>query len=269
LQSGICIENDNDILETDELCIRPDGSFVTKERLRTEGSFIYEPFLVGVLHYILTKRAGKNELGIPTLDANTEKVKSKERKYNGHLGESISRDIKVDFYADVASKKSEPISPEIEDEPIVLQPDAIIEKSDDEVIREAMNRTAATAAAALSAIPQPKVNAEALAGIIRPAAAIMDACKMSDVQLENMQKAVSTVATALEANKHALAERIRENSRKEESASQTEIPGSDETASGEASEDKKTTIIQQQTNVIQNGDNNVNVTNNGTINFNF
>ena len=34
-------------------------------------------------------------------------------------------------------------------------------------------------------------------------------------------------------------------------------------------EDKKTTIIQQQTNVIQNGDNNVNVTNNGTINFNF
>lgn len=32
---------------------------------------------------------------------------------------------------------------------------------------------------------------------------------------------------------------------------------------------KKTTVIQQQTNVIQNGDHNVNLTNNGTINFHF
>lgn len=43
----------------------------------------------------------------------------------------------------------------------------------------------------------------------------------------------------------------------------------DETAAEPVQKDKKTTIIQQQTNVIQNGDNNVNVTNNGTINFNF
>ena len=39
--------------------------------------------------------------------------------------------------------------------------------------------------------------------------------------------------------------------------------------SGAAEEDKKITVIKQQTNVIQNGDNNVNVTNNGTMNFNF
>ena len=43
----------------------------------------------------------------------------------------------------------------------------------------------------------------------------------------------------------------------------------EEAAAEPVQEDKKTTIIQQQTNVIQNGDNNVNVTNNGTINFNF
>ena len=30
---------------------------------------------------------------------------------------------------------------------------------------------------------------------------------------------------------------------------------------------QNTTIIQQQTNVVQNGDNNINLTNNGTINF--
>lgn len=43
----------------------------------------------------------------------------------------------------------------------------------------------------------------------------------------------------------------------------------DEMPSGAAGEDKKTTVIQQQTNVIQNGDHNVNLTNNGTINFHF
>lgn len=39
-------------------------------------------------------------------------------------------------------------------------------------------------------------------------------------------------------------------------------------SSGTDSEGKKITVIQQQTNVIQNGDHNVNVTNNGTMNFN-
>ena len=41
----------------------------------------------------------------------------------------------------------------------------------------------------------------------------------------------------------------------------------DETPSGAASEDKKITVIQQQINVIQNGENNFNLTNNGTMNF--
>ena len=43
----------------------------------------------------------------------------------------------------------------------------------------------------------------------------------------------------------------------------------DEMPSGAAGEDKKITVIQQQTNVIQNGDHNVNLTNNGTISFHF
>lgn len=34
-------------------------------------------------------------------------------------------------------------------------------------------------------------------------------------------------------------------------------------------EDKKITVIQHQTNVVQNGENNFNLTNNGTMNFNF
>ena len=43
----------------------------------------------------------------------------------------------------------------------------------------------------------------------------------------------------------------------------------DEEPSNAATEGKKTTVIQQQTNVIQNGENNFNLTNNGTMNFNF
>lgn len=43
----------------------------------------------------------------------------------------------------------------------------------------------------------------------------------------------------------------------------------DDVPSGAAEENKKITIIQNQTNVVQNGENNFNLTNNGTMNFNF
>lgn len=43
----------------------------------------------------------------------------------------------------------------------------------------------------------------------------------------------------------------------------------DETISGHADKDKKITVIQHQTNVLQNGEKNMNLTNNGTININF
>ena len=43
----------------------------------------------------------------------------------------------------------------------------------------------------------------------------------------------------------------------------------DDAPSGADDGDKKTTVIHQQTNVVQNGGNNFNLTNNGTLNFNF
>ena len=260
------IDNDEDILETDEFCFKSDGSFMTKAELRTESFFEYQPFLVGVLHFILMRRAGKNELGIPTLDAITEKVKSKERQYNGHLGESITRTIKVDFYKEPSAEDKMSNVPDKAEEEIVLQPDAIIEESDDEIIRDAMGRSAAAVAAVLSAVPQPKIDMEVLAESLRPVAAAMDSYRISDEQAENMSR---VVATAMKATNHAVTEGIRESRRKEKTASQADTPDADTTEENGASEDKKTTIIQQQTNVIQNGDNNVNVTNNGTINLNF
>lgn len=244
------IENDDDIPGTDGFCIRSTGTFVLKKDLRNEEAFEYQPFLVGVLHYILTKRAGKNYLGIPTLDANTEKIKSKERQYNGHLGENLGYSVTVNPYMKAEIEETQETRSVAENKnETVLEPDGIIDKSDDGVINEAILRTGKVMASTVGAVAK--------------------ASEFSNIQKKNLVKGVSVIASALEANKHALAERICENSRKEKSVSQTEIPGAEEAAAKGTAEDKETPIIQQQTNVIQNGDSNVNVTNNGTINFNF
>ena len=259
------VESDSGIGEEDALFIQPDGLAKTKAEIKTEENYDFSAFLVGILHFILTRRREKNALGIPTLDAIGVKKTRKPRKYTGNLGEAITRKVEVAFLPERESAFDD--LPSHESESSVA--DAVIDQSDDEVINGAVKRSAMAVAEMLSAVPKPQINTEALAGAILPVAATIDASMPSNEQVtENMTKALSTVAAAVEANKHALAERIRENSRKEESASQTEIPGTEETAASDAAEDKKTTIIQQQTNVVQNGDNNVNVTNNGTITFN-
>ena len=81
------IENDESIPETDMFYVQSDGTSVSKRDMSTMLSFEYQAFLVGVLHYILTKRAGKNSLGVSTLDAITVKIQGQERKYVGHLEE--------------------------------------------------------------------------------------------------------------------------------------------------------------------------------------
>ena len=259
------VESDSGIGEEDALFIQPDGLAKTKAEIKTEENYDFSAFLVGILHFILTRRREKNALGIPTLDAIGVKKTRKPRKYTGNLGEAITRKVEVAFLPERESAFDD--LPSHESESSVA--DAVIDQSDDEVINGAVKRSAMAVAEMLSSVPKPQINTEALAGAILPVAATIDASMPSNEQVtENMTKALSTVVAAVEANKHALAERIRENSRKEESASQTEIPGTEETATSDAAEDKKTTIIQQQTNVVQNGDNNVNVTNNGTITFN-
>ncbi len=241
------IENDEDILESDVFCVKSNGTFLSKAEIRNETMFEYQPFLIGVLHYILTKRSNKNYLGVRTLDANTDKVKYKERKYRGSLGDCITRLITVNFYEKTEDTLSTSDVSRLKGEETVqiVKPDELVEKSDDEVINDHMIKTAQTLAAIMGAVETPEINTDAMA------------------------KGVSIIATALEAQKHQLAEQIRTNSRQESQESRTQIPEDDVASEQVASGDKNTTVIQQQTNVIQNGDNNVNVTNNGTINFNF
>lgn len=237
------IENDEDIDDTDLFYSRGDGSPISKAELRTESEFELQPFLLGVLHYVLKHRANQNKCGIATLDANSAKVRYKERQYAGHLGDSITRTISVALYEQAENEEPgvPPESPFVSPEPEVLN-----EQSDDDVINGAVLRAGKTLLSAFEAVEMPKINTEAMAG------------------------GLAAIAAAFEAQKHSMAEEIRKNSRSGETSPGSGIPDADEDGSAEpVQEDKKTTIIQQQTNVIQNGDNNVNVTNNGTINFNF
>lgn len=258
------IENDRNILEDDEFFMIPDGSSVTKKEIQTMQDYDLSAFLVGVVHYILDKRRGQNSLGAATLDAIGEKKKRKPRVYTGKLGEAVTRSITVSYLP--KREYTADASPVVEEN---VEGRSVSEKSDDEIIDEAIYRTGRAMVSALSSVQTPKVNAEGLASGLATLAAAAESCSPNEKQQENLVRGISTIATAFEAQKHAMAEEIRKNSRREETSSDSEDSAQGEESSADTPQENKKTIIQQQTNVIQNGDNNVNVTNNGTINFNF
>ena len=260
------LENDSDIKESDTLYIAPDGAAVSKTTIRNKCDFDLSGFLVGILHFILAKRREKNYLGVLTLDSIGVKKNRKARRYTGNLGEALTRKIKVEFLP-----AREPIAPEVvdvlNDTPTPVMVDG---ETDDDVINGAIHRTGEVLLAALEEVKIPKPDTKAMADSLSVVAAAAQACTPDEKQKENLVHGISTIASAFEAQKHAMADEIRKNSHREGSDSSSTMSDQDEEQAGEtAPEDKKTTIIQQQTNVIQNGDNNVNVTNNGTMNFNF
>ena len=110
-----------------------------------------------------------------------------------------------------------------------------------------------------------------MVGAMATVAAAAKAVTPDEQQKENLMQGAVAIATALKAQKHSWAEQIRQGRRQEKASSEAETAEDEKTAPGEdpGQQGQKTTIIQQQTNVIQNGDKNVNVTNNGTVNFNF
>ena len=101
--------------------------------------------------------------------------------------------------------------------------------------------------------------------------------KMTEDQKEifdNLSGPLLTFAKAVDNISHTSAEKSRQNKKTHESAQsdvetiEAEIV-TDEEPSSSADSNGNTTIIQHQTIVTQNGDNNVNITNNGTMNLNF
>lgn len=208
------IEKDEDIKDSDAFCVESDGSFVTKAELENKDEFDFQPFILGVLHYILLNRAGKNAMGIPTLDAIGDKKPSKERRYCGHLGEGITRKIEVQWYVKPAAEEPEAVSEDTKD------PATDDSRSDDQVITD------------------------------------------------NLIYGLSIFASGVERQKHQIAEEIRRNSERQEEKTAAD---DDQKEGPDPEPDKaksRTTIIQHQTNVVQKGDHNVNMTNNGNITLN-
>ena len=268
------IENDTDIDESEQFFISEDGQPVTKGEIRLKGNYDLSAFLVGTLHFITTKRREKNNLGVPTLGAIGEKKPRKPRRYTGNLGETITREIKISFLP-VREALDEEESVEETLKTAVSSTNLSVEVSDDqtddEVINGSLLRTGEALASVFGSISPPKINTEAMAGAMATVAAAAKAVTPDEQQKENLMQGAVAIATALKAQKHSWAEQIRQGQHQEKASSEAETVEDEKTAPGEdpGQEGQKTTIIQQQTNVIQNGDNNVNVTNNGTMNFNF
>ena len=269
------IENDTDIDGSEQFFISEDGQPITKGEIRLKGNYDLSAFLVGTLHFIATKRREKNNLGVLTLEAIGEKKPRKPRRYTGNLGETITREIKVSFLPvrETLDEPEENVEETLKtvDDSANLPVEVSDDQTDDEVINGSLLRTGEALASVFGSISTPKINTEAMVGAMATVAAAAKAVTPDEQQKENLMQGAVAIATALKAQKHSWAEQIRQGQRQEKASSEAENAEDEKTAPGEdpGQEGQKTTIIQQQTNVIQNGDNNVNITNNGTMNFNF
>lgn len=255
------IDNDEDIKDDDVFYVRSDGSTISKSGLRTESIFELQPFLLGILHYVLVRRADKNSLGIPTLDANSEKIKYKERRYNGQLGSGITRTITVSLYekkeiADVVG----PGASRNEPEPALVSSE-IAEQTDDEVIDGAILRTGKVLVSALGAIDAPKINTEAMAESLGVVAAAAKACTPDDSQKENLLQGAATIAAALNAQKRSIAEQIRKNNKKADPSEDEPDNPEEESVDGESPSDSsgREKSVVHQTIVNQYGDHPVHI----------
>ena len=179
------IEFDEDIKDTDRFYVLGDGSCMNKSDMKKIGDYELEPFLVGVLYFILRNRCEKNYLGTDTLDYYGNKKKYKERIHKGNAGKRIERTITVTMYDSLDDENTDEIQDSEIDED--SDPDTDNESAEDEY----------------------------------------------------------------------------------EEADIDEEEDCDDTVSGQDKDEKKTTLIQHQINVIQEGENNFNLTNNGVMNFDF
>lgn len=90
------MEKDTGAKDTDRFYIKSDGTPVPRSELGNVTDIKIDAFLVGVFHFILKYRRELNSLGTDTLDALGTKKDRKARRYTGHAGEGITRDINVD-----------------------------------------------------------------------------------------------------------------------------------------------------------------------------
>ena len=128
------IERDDDITDADSFYINSDGRPSTKAEIRTMAFFEIQPVLVGIVHYILTRRMDCNHLGITTLENWGEKKTRSERRYTGDAGAGITRRIEVKRCSPTEEDLSEnekTAPPEDPEEPETEYIDAEVVNDDD------------------------------------------------------------------------------------------------------------------------------------------
>ena len=96
------IERDDSINNSQVFYIMPDGKPVTKQRIdQIDGEDVcLESFLLGVWHYAIMLREG-NTIGKATMNEWCPSKGGAPREYEGHMGENLSRNIRLTYLGDV------------------------------------------------------------------------------------------------------------------------------------------------------------------------
>lgn len=96
------IERDDSINNSQVFYIMPEGKPVTKQRIdQIDGEDVcLESFLLGVWHYAIMRREG-NTIGKTTMNEWCPSKGGAPREYEGHMGENLSRNIRLTYLGDV------------------------------------------------------------------------------------------------------------------------------------------------------------------------
>ena len=96
------IERDDSINNSQVFYIMPDGKPVTKQRIdQIDGEDVcLESFLLGVWHDAIMRREG-NTIGKATMNEWCPSKGGAPREYEGHMGENLSRNIRLTYLGDV------------------------------------------------------------------------------------------------------------------------------------------------------------------------
>lgn len=104
------IEQDEEIGDEALFCVQRDGTFLSRSDVLSTIHFELQPFLVGIVHYILMNRRD-NTSGQGTLEAwGTKASERSERKLREDFNLGASRTAAVDWYAPAEEKTEEDIT---------------------------------------------------------------------------------------------------------------------------------------------------------------
>jgi hypothetical protein len=100
------IQKDDSISDSQKFYTMANGKAITKEQLLKNKSFELEPFLVGILFFILSERRGENKKGVATLNILGKKENRKPRVFSSDIGQMTAKKITVSGWVKDGSSDS-------------------------------------------------------------------------------------------------------------------------------------------------------------------